>query len=215
MASQEYLDIFDDNMMHLGAAPRNEVHEKGHWHQSFHCWLIRHSNNRQYVLFQRRGPDKKIYPNTLDITAAGHLLADETLADGIRELNEELGLYVKFEDLVPLGIRCDVAIIGSITNREFCHVYLLESSIPLNTYKLQPDEVTGIVQMEINDGMKLFAGEVKSVPVSGFQVDEKGIKHRIEIKVSKEDIIPRLDGYYMKVFIMAERYFQGNSYLTI
>lgn len=215
MEDQEYLDIFDDNMKHLGSASRGEVHDKGLWHQTFHCWLIKRENGREYVLFQRRGPQKKVFPNTLDITAAGHLLVGETVEDGIRELNEELGLSKTYEDIIPLGIRHESAIIGAITNREFCHVFLLENNIPLDEYKLQPDEVTGIVQMEIHDGMKLFSGEVDAVPVSGFQVDENGIKHKIEISVSKGDIIPRIDGYYMKICIMAERYFQGNPYLAI
>lgn len=215
MGSQEYLDIFNDNMEHIGVVPRDEAHDKGYWHQSFHCWLIRRENGKEYVLFQRRGPQKKLYPNTLDITAAGHLVSGEAPESGIRELNEELGLSKKIEELIPLGIRCDVAIIGSITNREFCHVYLLESNLQLDAYKLQPDEVTGLVQMELYDGMKLFSDEVKSVPVSGFQVDNDGVKHKIEINVAKEDIIPRLDGYYMKVFIMAERHFKGNHYLAI
>jgi len=202
-------------MEHTGIASREEIHEKGYWHQSFHCWLIRHDSGCQYVLFQQRGPQKKVYPNQFDITAAGHLIAGETAKNGIRELNEELGLSIAFEDLIPLGIRCNVAIIGSIIDREFCHVYLLESNIPLDNYKLQAEEVTGIVQMELHDGMRLFALEVEAVPVSGFLVDEKGFKHSVEICVSKKDIVPRLDNYYMKVFIMAERYFHRKKYLAI
>jgi isopentenyldiphosphate isomerase len=215
MEDQEYLDIFDDNMKHIGIASRDEVHEKGYWHQTFHCWLIRRENENHYVLFQRRGTQKELYPDKLDITAAGHLTSGETPEEGIRELKEELGLPVAFEDLISLGIRCEVAIIGRITNREFCHVYLLASNFPLDAYTLQPEELSGLVQMELYDGMKLFSGEVEEVPVSGFRIDEKGAKCKIESTVSKVDIIPRLDGYYMKVFIMAERYFQGNPYLSI
>lgn len=215
MEIQEYLDVFDDNMRYLCTATREAIHQKGYWHQTFHCWLIRRHNGKQYVLFQRRGPRKLIHPNKFDITAAGHLTAGETPRDGIRELNEELGLSMKFEDLVPLGIRYDVESIGPVTNREFSHVYLLENNILLDAYKLQPDEVTGLIQVELYDGMKLFADQVESVPISGVLVDKKGIKQLIETTLSKEDILPRIDGYYMKIFIMAERYFQGNPYLAI
>lgn len=215
MTNQEFLDIFDENMTHIGKAPRSEVHKKGYWHQTFHCWLINRSGDHQFVLFQRRGPDKRLFPNALDITAAGHLLAGETPEDGTRELNEELGLSAKFQELISLGIRFDIAKVGSIINREFCHVFLFESNLALNEYKLQPDEVTGIVKMDIQDGMKLFSGKVLTVPVSGYQVDENGIKHKVDLKVSKEDIIPRIDGYYMKICIMTERYFQNKPYLSI
>jgi isopentenyldiphosphate isomerase len=215
MSETEYLDIFDDNMKKVGTATREEVHSKGHWHQTFHCWVIRRENGRAYVLFQRRGPDKKVYPNTLDITAAGHLLAGEAPEDGIRELAEELGIPTKFETLVPLGIRTDVAIIGPVTNREFCHTYFLENDAPLDSYRLQPDEVSGLVQMEIGDGLKLFGGALRSVPVSGYQVDREGARRSIEFSVSVKDIIPRLDRYYLKIFIMAERFFEGEVYLGI
>src|SRR5207302_643541 len=100
MGDQEYLDIFDDNLEHIGIVSREEAHKRGHWHQSFHCWLIRRDNGCQYVLFQQRGPQKKVYPGKYDITAAGHLTAGETEKNGIRELNEELGLSPAFENLI-------------------------------------------------------------------------------------------------------------------
>ena len=215
MSESEYLDIFDDNMKHIGTAPRAEVHAKGHWHHTFHCWLLRRDGDRKFVLFQRRGPDKSLYPNTLDITAAGHLTAGETPADGIRELEEELGVKVDFGNIIPLGIRCDVAIIGTMINREFCHTFMYESGLPLDSYKLQLEEVSGLVEMEIKDGLNLFSQQNQLVPVSGYQVDAAGKKRPVEINVSEADIIPRLDHYYLKVFIMAERYFQGKRSLAI
>ena len=215
MAEQELLDVFDDNMTLIGKASRQDVHKKGLWHQSIHCWIVRQIGRQQYVLFQRRGPEKKVYPNTLDITAAGHLIAGETARDGVRELNEELGLSARFEELIPLGIRCDVAIIGDVTNREFCHVYLFDCGLELDAYRLQADEVSGLVQMEIRDCMQLFSMEKKLAHVDGYQVGADGAKRAISLDVSRDDVIPRLDGYYMKVCIMAERYFQGNRYLSV
>jgi isopentenyldiphosphate isomerase len=215
MTKIEYLDIFDDNMKHLGKAPREEVHAKGCWHQTFHCWLVRRDHNDKYVLFQRRGPNKTVYPNMLDITAAGHLTAGEVPEDGIRELTEELGVPVTFSKLISLGIRTEVTLLASIVNREFCHTYLLESNISLDEYRLQEDEVSGIVQMRIEDGLRLFAGDTKTAPVQGYQVDEAGHREVVEMPVSVGDIIPRLDKYYLKVFIMADRFFKGERYLGI
>lgn len=214
MAESEILDVFDDNMRLIGTASRREVHQKGYWHQSFHCWILsrRHGDA---LLFQRRGPDKKVYPNTLDITAAGHLLAGETVSQGVRELNEELGLNARIEDLTHLGVRCDVAVIGSVTNREFCHTFFLEDSRPLREYNLQSDEVAGLVMMRISDGLRLFGGEAHRITVTGVQVDADGIKRDIELQVGIGDIIPRLDRYYLKILIMAERYFAGSRYLGV
>lgn len=215
MGAQEYVDIFNDNMEHIGVVSRDEAHARGYWHRTFHCWLIRRENGKAYVLFQRRGSQKQLFPDLLDITAAGHLTAGEAPEMGIRELNEELGLSKKIEELVFLGMRRQSGIIGSVTDREFSYVYLLESDLPLDAYTLQADEVSGLVQMELGDGIRLFANEVQTVPVSGIQVDDEGVKHRVEINVTKEDIVPTFDGYHMSLFIMVERYFQGNRYLTI
>jgi len=212
----ELLDYFDDKLNWLGTATREEVHKTGLWHQTFHCWIIRKSGNKKYVLFQRRSAEKKSYPNALDITAAGHLLAGETKEDGLRELNEELGIDAQLSDLNYLGIRMSSAKVGdSIVNQEFAHVYLLEWDIALQDYKLQENEVSGIVQVELNNGLKLLSGEVDKVSAEGYQVNKNGQKEPVEINIGLSDIIPRIDNYYYKIFIMTERYFNGNQHICI
>lgn len=210
---EEYVDIYDENIDCIGVKPRKEVHKNGDWHKSFHCWVIRKQDDKQYVLFQRRGPNKRIFPNTLDITAAGHYLHGETIEDGVRELNEELGTNFVYSDLTYLGTRVDMAKIGDIINREFCEVYLLENSLPPSGYTLKEDEVTGLVEIEVRDGVKLFSNEVKSIKARGVSI-ETGKKERT-FDVSVSDIIPRIDRYYLKIFIMTERYFQGLKHFGI
>jgi len=215
MSEQEVLDVFDDNMKLVRTATRAEVHERGLWHQTFHCWIVRSGADGAFVLFQKRGPTKKVFPNALDITAAGHLLAGETVADGIREVNEELGLSTAFSELIPLGIKFDVAAIGAVVNREFCHAFLLRNDGPLSQYRLEPNEVTGIVQVRIEDGLRLFSGEIGRVRATGYEVGADGVKRPIDLSVGLEDIIPRVDPYYKKIFIMAERLLAGHGYLSI
>jgi len=211
----EMLDYFDDKMNFLGTISREEVHKKGYWHQTFHCWIIRKTENDKYVLFQRRGPENKTFPNTLDITAAGHLKAGESKEDGLRELNEELGINAKLENLVYLGVRMSSARVGDKLNQEFAHVYLVEWNIPLEQYKLQHDEVSGIVQMRLMDGLDLFSGRKINARVTGYQVDSAGKLYAVNIEITTRDIIPRVDPYYYKIFIMAERYFEGKNDLSI
>lgn len=215
MSNQEYLDIFDDNMQHIGVVSREEAHQRGYWHRTFHCWVIRQEAEKQFVLFQKRGPEKEAYPQLFDITAAGHLQAGERPEDGLRELNEELGIDCTMNDVRFLGLRRESFKAEKITNREFCAVYFLESNIPLEAYVLQEDEVSGLIQMELAAGMALFADEVQEVSVTGFERDEKGVNRHVDLAVRKEDFVPRLQGYYLTVFIMAERYFRGEKYLSL
>jgi isopentenyldiphosphate isomerase len=168
------------------------------------------------VLFQKRGRDKKLFPNALDITAAGHYSAGEKPEDGTREILEELGLAVKFSELISLGVKFDIAKIGAVTNREFCDVYLLKRPEDPSDYKMDPNEVEGLVQIAIHEGLKLFSGEQEKVFASGVEWNSQEKRWvPIEIQVMTKDVIPRIDPYYLKVFIMAQRLLSGEKYLSI
>src|SRR5215207_7265645 len=195
------LDYFDDDLNYLGSAPRGEVHAKGLWHRSFHCWIIRREGDQAYVVLQKRSADKDTFPNLLDISAAGHIVSGETIADGIREVNEELGIGARYEDLIPLGIRCSTAVYAQLVDRQFSHVYLLHYDAPLTSYRPQAEEVSAVVQVSISDLMRLYAGEVSSIPAVGVAVDSAGNTMPIEMQVSQGDFVPCKDGYYMMVCI--------------
>jgi len=213
--ADEMIDIYDENLQRLGTVPRNQAHESGSWHRSIHCWIVR-PDGAGYVLFQKRGREKKLYPNILDITAAGHYTAGETPEQGVREILEELGLDISFTDLVPLGIKFDIAKIGTVTNREFCDVYLLRRPEKPEDYKLDPSEVEGLLQISIRDGLRLFSGEAESVDATGveWQSDSQSWK-QIDLPVTRKSFIPRIDQYYLKVFILGRNLLQGERYLAI
>lgn len=211
----ELLDVYDDSMHHLGILSREEAHRTGAWHKTFHCWIIRQEGGRSYVLFQRRSSTKKAHPNKLDITAAGHIAAGETVEEGVREIGEELGAQIDASALHFLGIRTAASISGEGINREFNHVFLLHRDNPISSYKLQLEEVAGLVQIEVQDGLDLCAGRRASVPASGVQLQPGGYTEPMEIQVPLDDIIPRRDKYYMKIFMMAQRYFEGNPDICI
>lgn len=210
----EILDIYDAKMNHIGTASRDEVHQKGFWHQTFHCWIAQEENGNHYVLFQIRDKKKNTAPNKLDITAAGHLKAGETKEDGVRELNEELGINVSVEDLTYLGIRITASESDKQINKEFAQVYLLRNDCPLNDYVFKDGEVAGLVQIKVEDGLKLCSGDVKSVHCKVVKNDG-GQMVTDYTDITFEQFIPRIDSYYYKVFIMAERLFCGNKYLSI
>ncbi len=210
----EILDYFDDNFQLLGQATRSEVHQKGLWHQTFHCWLIGFENEMPYLLFQRRSPKKELHPNLYDISAAGHLLAGEEPIDGLRELKEELGISVSSEELIPLGVKLDTSIVNGQTNREFCHTYFLENRFTKIDFQLQKQEVAGLMQLFLPAAYALFSGEQQIVEGKIYESDAQGklyTPHRG--KVDKTMFLPHKD--YLKVCIMAERYFEGKPYLAI
>ena len=93
------------------------------------------------VLYQRRGRDRPSYPGMLDATAAGHLVAGESVADGMREVQEELGVSWPMEALTDLGVHR----VQDGMNREFQHVYTVRDDRPLREWPFNHDEVAGLV----------------------------------------------------------------------
>ena len=211
----EILDIFNEKYEHIGEADRDTVHKEGYWHQTFHCWIITSHDGENYVLLQKRAAGKKTAPNKLDISAAGHLLAGETKADGIREVEEELGIAASTTKMIDLGIRISASgTPGVKCNREDCNVVLLEDNTPLADHSLQEEEVSALVEVKVEDGLALLSGEVDEI--FGIALTEAGgVKTVGEMKIKREDFIYRIDPYYLKIFIMADRYFKGEKYLAV
>lgn len=210
----EVVKIFDYMYNLIGTEEREVAHRDGLWHETFHCWIIRKRAGKVYVLFQKRASNKKNYPNMLDIPAAGHLHCDETKEDGIRELEEELGVKSSTDKMCYLGMRIEIVETPKLHNKEFQHVYLLEDDTPLNKYRLQEKEVSGLVEVELNDGLRLFFGEVDEIRCDSAFLENGELCEKDYI-LHREDVIARPDGYYHKVLIMAQRYFNGEKYLSI
>ena len=205
----ELFDIYDEALNHIGVKPRAAVHRDGDWHQVFHCWVIgREADGAPFLVLQKRRSYLD-YPNKIDISAAGHLAAGESLRDGPREIAEELGLFVQFEDLIPLGRRVGINKIGDFVDRQICHVFLYQCDQPLKAYDYQPDEVAGLIKLPIDDAMRLLAGETRSVvaPAVGLQTSE--------ITLTLDDFIPSIDNYIEKILILAQRFFAGEKELWI
>jgi len=212
---KEYVDIFDANYNYLGVDSKDSAHENGLWHQVFHCWVV-NPKNRTLIL-QLRSAKKSVYPNMLDISAAGHLQAGESVIDGVREVEEELGIEVNKKDLIYLGEYIDIEDmstnkINSYKNREFVFSYFLKDERSLNEYIPQKKELDGVFEIKIADAMKLFSSEINKLKINGVL----GKKNRVvENVVSYGDFVPRGKRYFLKICIMAERLCDGEKHLTI
>ncbi len=86
----EIYDIVDDNGNKIGTASWTDVHTKGLLHQCASA-LIFKDTSRQETLLQRRSLSMNQCPGLWQHAAGGHILADQTSDQGIRqELQEEL-----------------------------------------------------------------------------------------------------------------------------
>lgn len=211
---EEFFDIYDDNLVKIGVKPRFQVHRDGDWHRSFHCWVIyRDINGKDWILLQKRAPDKDTYPNLFDISCAGHYSAGEDLeTTALRELDEELGLKIAFDELIHIGLRIATKKPSpDMIDREINDVFLLVNDQPLPAYQTN-DELTGLARLAIDDGLALCAGERDEITAEYLVRGEQTV---IQIEFRLADFVPTFDHYFYRVLVTAKRYLAGEKHLVI
>ncbi|MFC4403743.1 NUDIX hydrolase [Gracilibacillus xinjiangensis] len=195
----EQLKIFDNKGNEIGAATRSDVHRLGYWHEVFHCWFVGKEEDTNYIYLQLRSANKKDYPNLYDITAAGHLLADETVEDGVREIDEELGISVSFQELTPLGVIHYCTTKENFIDKEIANVYLLKTNKKMEDFTLQKEEVAGIVKVKFTDFEALWIGEKDKIDISGFAINDIGEKKFVEDRAGRDKFVPHQADFYQTV----------------
>lgn len=199
--AREVFDTYDDDMHWTGTATRQAVHRLGLWHQTFHCWILHRKAAGDFLVLQRRHRTKDTHPNLLDISAAGHLAAGETRADGVRELEEELGLAVVYADLKHLGIYRYVDESGGVKDHEFCHLHvLIRPDGHLADYRPAVGEVSGLYEVRLEDMQNLCRGRGERIRAVGFEVDDDGHQTRRELQVGRGDMVAFGTAYYEMLF---------------
>ncbi len=207
--AEEIIDVYDEKMHLLGQATRSQAHQEGLWHMSFHCWIVRRSpEGRPQVLLQVRGKTQN-HPSLIDISAAGHLLSGETPHDGIKSIEQELGLKVDFAKLTKLFTANHVFQKDGYINHEFNPTYLLEDSTPLLDYKLNPDRVEGLFIADVEDMLNLFKHKVDKIYVNGLKLNTDRKYTPFAGNITREEFVPHTDQYFIKVMENIQRWFQG------
>jgi isopentenyldiphosphate isomerase len=210
----EYIDIFTDKYVHIGTMEKKEAHVKGQWHRVFTCLLV--NPQKGTVLLQKKQPGRYVFdrPDYLDITVGGHYQAGEMIEDGVRELHEEVGIPAKFEDLIPVGIRQTAATIKEdyIAN-EFQHLFLLPIEMELEEFQLEDSEVTGLVEIDIQDGIDVLMKKTDAIKARGiFMVDGNRVVSDLEL--TRDDFVPaylEIDQFFLRYFIAAKRLVKGEN----
>ena len=189
------LDILDESGRPTGeVVPKSEAHRLGLWHRCFHCWICGSDQGGSYLLLQRRAPTKETWPGYLDVSAAGHLAAGEETLDGLREVEEELGLRVESERLVPLGTRRVEQEIPGGRDREFHEVFLLFDDTPPEALRLQKEEVEAVFRLYLDDVEVLY--EAGAAPAREYAEGGSSATriHLAEFVPQDEDYLERVAG---------------------
>lgn len=195
----EMLKTFDENGDQIGVATREEVHRLGYWHEVFHCWFVGREEDKSVIYLQLRSDQKQDYPNLLDITAAGHLMVEETVADGIREIKEEIGIDVSYDELEALGTLMYSVEREGFIDREIANLFLYKYDQTFEDFSLQQEEVSGIFKAYFKDFYELWSGKINEINIVGFQIDSNGTRVDDEKNVNKRDFVPHETSFYQSV----------------
>jgi len=198
----ERLDVFDEGMNWLGSRTRAEVHREGLWHQTFQCWFVRRIGGEDYVYFQERHPSKADFPGLLDITAAGHLSAGETVEDGAREIEEELGIAVPRSALAYGGCKPYRYAREGFVDNEFCHVHYCVYDGPDEAFRFRDGEVSALALLTLADARRVVRGEAYAASAIRL-VPERGVREAMTVRW--RDLVPHERRYYEDAFDEAER----------
>lgn len=142
-------------------AIKNDIYTKGLLHGSAHVWIYLQNGANVEVLLQKRGANKRTWPNLYDISAAGHIdIGEEPLTTALRETKEEIGLDITAADLKLIKLNRVVMLPpNGETENEFQWIYLLRlDQIP--KFILEKSEVDSLLWKPLGE----FEKEVFAKP---------------------------------------------------
>ncbi len=215
--AQDPAELFDllraDGTVTGEQKARAAVHRDGDWHGSIHVWVYGLDLLRSYLAFQRRGRFKDTLPLKLDATVGGHFRAGESVAETMREVQEEIGRPVTMTELLPLGVRVAVSEdTPGVIDRELQHVFLWRVDEPLATFTPNPDELESLVQIPLADVLSIFGDGI--VAADALEL-KSGSPILTPTLVTRSEFAAGIDRYPYRVAIAAMNALRGDRYISI
>lgn len=193
--------------------PRRLVHRDGDWHGALHVWMFRRRPSPALYV-QLRGGSKDTAPGYLDATVGGHYASGEGPRQALREVREELGVGVEFDDLVPLGKRIATFRGGDIVNYELDDVFLLPTELRPSDFTPDPSEVAGLYEIGLADVLRLFEEVDYACEVAGIRAGGEAAGDHLLV-VDRHSFVPCADRYAYRVAVQIERLLEGGRRLAV
>lgn len=209
----EIIDLVDTTNKVIGTVGKKEAHKLAKWHRTVSFILV--DSKKKLIYFQDRNKPTELQSEDFFVKLnGGHLLSGETPEQGVRELEEELGLKIAPENIIPIGInQTAVDFSEDYKIREFIYYFIVDIEDVLNKVKFQDGEVSSIIYFNPEQALQLVLGETKEI--TGTVFDGK-IKSPIILKSTAFKNFTD-DNLYLRIFLAVKRYFEGEpkKYIVI
>lgn len=160
----EYVDVYTRLGEKTGEKiEKAKAHELGLYHKAVHVWIV---NEKGELLVQRRNSNKKVFPNMLDISFAGHVSSGETSIEALcREGKEEIGIDIDLDCLSYLfSYRKEFIIIpDKYFENEIDDVYLYEKEVKIEDCKFEDNEVSEVKYIDFRELEKMWKEKNKEL----------------------------------------------------
>ena len=213
----ELFDVLNEDGSPTGEVKRRaEVHRDGDWHRAFHLWVVRRTESGCEVLFQRRSARKDTWPRRLDIAVGGHYGAGETIKDVVREIDEELGIQPRLEQLISIGLRRSESLNFTWQDRELQEVYVLAIEGDLPPLAPNFDEIERLVRIDAEDLLRLYRRQVTSAPaLTADVVADRQLGAWRKTSIELNDFVPDRDGYLIRGTLAGQRILAGEQDVSL
>lgn len=176
---KEIIDELNEKGEVIGAIDKDVAHREGRLHRSIHLWII---NDEGEILLQRRCGDKKLYPNTWDVSVGGHVSTKENSVDALfRETKEELGVDLDLENVEYFGTVHERLRYEDVDSNELVDVFIARQNIKKEDITLQKEEVSDVCWVSIEEIFRLMDSD-QLLPHN--EEYKKMINHLVKLKIS-------------------------------
>ena len=216
----ELFDVCDSLGRPLGLRKRRaDVHRDGDWHRALHCWVVgQYEDGTPYVdLSASVGGEGYV---------TGKTGCDRGRSPGCRgvsrrcfaESQEEIGLELSMDDLLPLGVRQAASDVEpGVRDYEVQYVFLHRTNLPLTAFTPNPAEVTALVRIPVADAMDLFTGKRPAISAKALcnQRCHPNEAWLAEQRIRADDFIAQADRYFYRVCVQIDLLYRNYPHISI
>ncbi|MCC6524562.1 MAG: NUDIX domain-containing protein [Polyangiaceae bacterium] len=199
--AHELFDLYDREGRPLGRQKeRALVHRDGDWHRSVHVWVALRApgSGACTLVMQRRSLEKDTWPGAVDVAVTGHVRAGETLAESLREADEEIGLRLGPGDVVHLGLRRrEDRHAPGLADHELQSIYAAVVTLELARLRPGEGEVTELLALPFEAAGALYRGELEAVDGERLRVGPSG-PELAPARLARRELVHAGDPYYAR-----------------